>query len=318
MLTKQELKAHAAILAANMVWGGLSPVTKLILQDGSLSGMQLSAIRIIGGTLVFLIMGLLLPKSVAPSEKIRKADWWKIAAASFLIITLNQALYIVGISYTSPIDSSVMSTLTPLFTMICAAIFIGMPITWLKALGVGLGLAGALLMVFGQSSGTSEATNPILGDSLCLIAQLCAALYYVLFRDLISRYSAFTLMKWMFIVASCTFGVAMIPELIKVDYSTIPQTVWLSIAYIIVFATFLAYLSIPFAQKYLKPTAVAMYTYFQPVTAALLATIMGLAAFGLVKIAATALIFVGVWFVTGSGRNDGKKKIAPDSSDATS
>ncbi len=305
MLSKQDLKAHGAILLANMIWGGLSPITKFILQDGSLSGLQLSAIRIIGGTVVFIIMGILLPKNVAPKEKIRKEDWKKLIAASFLIITFNQALYIMGINYTSPIDSSVMSTLTPLFTMICAAIFIGMPITWLKAMGVGLGLTGALLMVFGQTSDCETASNPVLGDSLCLLAQLCAALYYVLFRDIINRYSPFTLMKWMFILSSCTFGLFMIPELVKVDFTKIQGDVWISITYIVVFATFLAYLTIPYAQKHLKPTAVAMYTYFQPVTAAILAAIMGLATFGFLKIAATMLIFIGVWFVTGA---KGKQK----------
>ncbi|MDE6080886.1 MAG: hypothetical protein K2F70_01280, partial [Muribaculaceae bacterium] len=90
-LSKDELKAHGAILLANMIWGGLSPVTKLILQDGTLSGLQLSAIRIIGGTIVFLIMSVLLPKSVAPNETIRKTDWIKLLAASLLIITFNQA-----------------------------------------------------------------------------------------------------------------------------------------------------------------------------------------------------------------------------------
>lgn len=314
MVSKEELKAHGAILAANMIWGCLSPVTKLILQDGTLSGLQLSAIRILGATLVFLLMGLILPESVAPKEKIRKEDWLKIVMASLLIITLNQALYIVGIAYTSPIDSSIMSTLTPLFTMICAAVFIGMPITWLKTLGVILGFGGALLMVFGQASGAAEASNPVLGDSLCLLAQLCAALYYVLFRDIISRYSAFTLMKWMFIVSSCTFGVAMIPELCKVDFGKISPTIWLSISYIVIFATFLAYLTIPYAQKYLKPTAVAMYNYFQPVTSALLATVMGLASFGFVKIAATVLIFMGVWIVTTSKGKKNNRHPAGDCS----
>jgi drug/metabolite transporter (DMT)-like permease len=47
-----------------------------------------------------------------------------------------------------------------------------------------------------------------------------------------------------------------------------------------------------------------MYTYFQPITAALLAAIMGLAEFGIVKILATLLIFVGVWFVTRSKGTD--------------
>lgn len=300
MLTKEELKGHGAILFANMLWGGISPVTKYVLKNGELTGLQLSAIRIIGATIIFVVIGSILPRTVAPREKIQRGDWWRLIAASMLIITFNQALYIVGIGYTSPIDSSVMSTLTPLFTMLCAAIFIKMPITWLKALGVAMGLAGALLMVLGQGSGDTEASNPVVGDSLCLVAQFCAALYYVLFRDIITRYSPFTLMKWMFIISSGTFGVFMLPELAKVNFSAITGDVWGSICYIIVFATFISYLTIPYAQQRIKPTAVAMYTYFQPVTAALLAAILGLATFGFVKIAATALIFAGVWFVTHS------------------
>lgn len=293
-------KGHVAMLGANMVWGAMSPISKNVLESGLVDGLSLSAIRIVGATLLMILAGMLLPSSVAPRESIAKADRKKIIVASFLMITINQGLYILGISYTSPIDSAVMSTLTPVFTMVCAAIFINMPITWMKALGVGLGLGGALMMVLGGTEASQTAVNPMLGDVMCLIAQLCAALYYVLFKDIINRYSPFTLMKWMFIASSCTFGLAMLPSLLSVNYSSFTGEMWWSIAYIIVFATFLGYLLIPFSQRLLKPTVVSMYTYFQPTTAASLATIMGLAAFGWIKIAATILIFAGVWFVTRS------------------
>lgn len=297
---KGRWRGHLAMLFANMVWGAMSPVSKEVLESGLVSGLALSAIRIVGATLLMVLAGFLLPRSVAPREKIQRADWPKIVVAGFLMITVNQGLYIWGISFTSPIDSAVMSTLTPVFTMICAAIFISMPITWVKALGVALGLGGALIMVLAGGGESSSATNPMLGDSMCLVAQFCAALYYVLFRDIINRYSPFTLMKWMFISSALTFGVVMIPWLVKVDFALFTASMWWSIAYIIVFATFIGYLLIPYSQRLLKPTVVSMYTYFQPVTSAILASAMGLAAFGFVKIAATLLIFLGVWFVTRS------------------
>ena len=293
-------KGHVAMLFANMVWGIMSPVSKTVLMSGLISPIALSAMRIAGGALLFWACSLLLPRTVVKHEKVAPRDMLKIFMASLLIITANQALYIIGIGFTSPIDSSVMSTITPIFTMIFAAIFISMPITWLKASGVALGLGGALMLVLSDPGGDTHASNQLLGDSLCLIAQVCAALYYVLFSGIITRYSAFTLMKWMFLFSAVTYVPCAMPWLVEVQFSTIGLDLWLSIAYIIVFATFLGYLLIPISQRVLKPTVVSMYNYFQPLTAALLTAILGIGEFGPMKIAATALIFAGVWFVTQS------------------
>lgn len=293
-------KGHVAMLFANMVWGIMSPISKTVLMSGLISPIALSAMRIAGGALLFWICSLLLPRSVVKREKVTPRDMLKIFMASLLIITSNQALYIIGIGFTSPIDSSVMSTITPIFTMIFAAIFISMPITWLKASGVALGLGGALMLVLSDPGGGTHASNQLLGDSLCLIAQVCAALYYVLFSGIITRYSAFTLMKWMFLFSAVTYVPCAIPWLVEVQFSAIGLNLWLSIAYIIVFATFLGYLLIPISQRVLKPTVVSMYNYFQPLTAALLTAILGIGQFGPMKVVATALIFAGVWFVTQS------------------
>ncbi|MDE5857263.1 MAG: DMT family transporter, partial [Muribaculaceae bacterium] len=177
---------------------------------------------------------------------------------------------------------------------------ISMPITWLKGLGVALGLGGALMMVLGDQGSTEKAINPMFGNTMCLIAQLCAALYYVLFRNIINRYSPYTLMKWMFIASTVTFGLPLLPRLLSCNFAAFTPAIWWSIAYIIVFATFIGYLLIPFSQRLLKPTVISMYSYFQPVTSAILATVLGLATFGLIKIAATVLIFAGVFAVSRS------------------
>lgn len=288
------------MLLANVVWGAMSPVTKDVLLSGTIPSVALSAIRIAGGATLFWLCTLLLPARLVPTETIRKADWPMLLLASVLMISANQGLYIIGIGYTSPIDSSVMSALTPVITMILAAMLIGQPITWLKAAGVALGLGGALLMVLAESTGSAIATNPMLGNGLCLAAQFCAALYYVKFVNIINRYSPFTMMKWMFTFAALTYVPCVMPWIMDVDFASISATMWMELAYIIVFATFIAYMLIPFSQRYLRPTVMAMYNYLQPASAALLATMLGVGEFGPVKILATALIFIGVWFVTRS------------------
>jgi drug/metabolite transporter (DMT)-like permease len=292
------------MLFGNMVWGIMAPISKNVMLSGLVSPIALSAIRILGAAIVFFIMGFFLPRSIAPREKVEKHDYFKLFLASVLMISLNQGLYILGVGLTSPVDATVMCTLTPIFTMILAAIFIAMPITWMKAAGVAIGLGGALLLVLSDTNSTAESTNPILGDLMCLGAQLCAALYYVLFRDMTSKYAPWTMMKWMFWFSALTYVPICLPSLREVDYAALPAHIWWSIAYIIIFSSFIGYLLIPFSQRLLKPTVVSMYTYFQPVFAAILAAILGMSFFGPTKIFATILIFVGVAFVTRSRGGD--------------
>ena len=303
---QERRRGHIAMLFANMVWGLMSPVSKEVLMLGCITPLGLSAIRVWGGALLFCLSSFLLPQSVVVREKVERRDLWKIFLASLLIITSNQALFIVGISYTNPIDSSVVATLTPIFTMIFAAIIIGERITPLKAIGVEIGLTGALMLVAMSVDGAGgEAPNPILGNSLCLIAQISAAIYYVAFKDIINKYSPFTLMKMMFLMSSITLIPFTAGSMAETQWSEIPAFAFADIVFIVVFATFIGYLLIPYTQRRLKPTLVSMYNYLQPVTSAFYSIALGIAALTASKLIATALIFLGVWVVTQS-RNSGR------------
>lgn len=292
LTTSQGLwRGHLAMLVANIGWGVMSPIAKAVLLSEQITPIALSAFRIGGGAILFWLFTPFMPK-----EKVERRDFWLLLLASFLIISCNQGLFIVGIGFTSPIDSAVMSSLTPVMTMILAAWVLGFPITRLKSLGVSLGLTGALLMVV-AGGGSRQATNPALGDLMCFSAQVCAALYFVFFTKLIQRYSAFTLMKWMFTFAAVTYIPLTLPWTLSTDFAAIDSTVWLEVTYIIVVATFLSFLLLPYSQRYLRPTVITMYNYLQPVMAALFTALLGVGEFGPVKIAATLLIFVGVWCV---------------------
>lgn len=290
------VRAHLAILFANVAWGLMSPFSKDILLSGAISGLALSGLRIFGGALLFLIFSFILPKSMEANQHIERKDWWKIFLCSILMISANQGLFIIGIGFTNPIDSSVMSSLTPILTMILAALILKFPITWLKGVGVGIGLAGALLLVSASGSVT-QASNPVMGDTLCFTAQMCAAIYYVVFREVIMKYSSFTLMKWMFLLSAVTYVPFSIPDILKINFGQLPSYIWLELAYIVCFATFLGYLCIPFSQKYLKPTMVSMYNYLQPVFATVMAIMLGVGDFTFVKVMAALMIFAGVYFV---------------------
>ena len=217
------LPGHLSMLLATIMWGAMSPIAKGALQSGAIDGLTLSVIRIGGGTILFLLMAL-LPKKITGDTKVRTRDFIPLFIASLIMISANQGLYIIGIEYTSPIDTSVMCTLTPVFTLIFAAMFIGQPLTFLKVLGIVLGLSGALLMAFSEQE-QEIAKNPLLGNTLCILAQVCAALYYVFFLKLIDRYPPFTIMKWMFLFSALTYIPGMLPFLPAINWELMDVSV---------------------------------------------------------------------------------------------
>lgn len=284
------------MLLATVMWGAMSPIAKGVLEQGVVDGLSLSVIRIGGGTLLFLLFSL-LPKRVTGDTKVQRKDLLTLFLASVIMISLNQGLFIIGIDYTTPVDTTVMCTLTPVFTLLLAAMFIGQPLTPLKVTGVVLGLTGALIMAL-SSEENEIASNPLLGNTLCILAQVCAAIYYVFFLKIINKYPPFTIMKWMFLFSSLTYIPCILMFTQPIELSSLGLTSILSLLYIIIFPTFLAYLIIPFSQKMLKPTVISSYAYLQPVISASLAYFMGLALFGWNRIFATTMIFIGVYLVS--------------------
>lgn len=293
------LRGHLAMFAAAVLWGAMSPVAKDVMLSEAVSPLALSALRILGGALVFWLAGLVLPPAVTGDGRLRWRDVWLVVLMSVLIVAANQGLYIVGIGYTTPFEATVMTTMTPVFTMLLAAVFIAMPMTVMKVTGVVVGLTGALLLAFASRDGADAtvASSPALGNLMCLGAQFCAAVYFTLFRGVIGRYYPFTLLKWLFLLGAVTWVPFTWDSLTAIRWSQFDMRLIAELVYIIIFPTFLSYLFMVYAQQRLKPTTVSMYSYVQPLTAAVIASIMGLAAFGWANIIATLMIFGGVALV---------------------
>lgn len=302
-MTKEQRYGHLAMLTASIAWGLMAPISKAAMNSDAVSAMLVADIRIFGAAILFWIFSLF-----TKNEKVAdKADYVKFFFAGLFAIILNQCVYVTGVSMTSPVDASIITTTLPIVTMIFAAIFIKEPITGRKAGGVLLGACGALLLLFGNRllpgasvSAASGHSSSLTGDLLCFLAQCSYAIYLVIFRDLIKKYSPVTLMKWMFTFAS----VIMIPisgrSLALTGWGSISMTEYAELAYVLVFGTFLCYLIVPVGQKYLRPTLVAMYNYVQPVVAAVAAIIWGMDSFNILKVVAVVLIFSGVLLVNRS------------------
>lgn len=292
-MKNSNFKAHVALLLAASMWGLMSPMGKAAM-DAGISGLALANMRMIGGAVCFWLTSFFVKKEDVPPR-----DLMLLFFAAMLGIVLNQGCFTFGLSLTSPVDATIVTTIMPVITLILAAIFLKEPITPLKVGGILLGSVGALVLILSNTSGNSK-DGSIAGDLLCVLAQASFACYLTIFKKLISRYSVFTLMKWMFSYAAVCFIPFSYKDFSIMQFSVFPLEVWLQVGYVILFGTYFAYILMLVGQKNLRPTVVSMYNYMQPVVGSSVAVFMGLSTFGWTKALAAAFIFTGVYLVTQS------------------
>jgi drug/metabolite transporter (DMT)-like permease len=237
----------------------------------------------------------------APHEQVPPRDLLKLFGAGILGLLLPQLTFLHAIELTTPVDLSIMSTTTPIFTMFIAAIFLKEPITWKKALGVAMSFGGIVWLILQSTTGaTGPSETQPLGIVYCFANYIVFATYLGTCRNLIARYSVVTSMKWMFLAAFVVSLPFALPHLPETDFAAVPGKVWWEIGYMIFFSTFLAYYLIPVGQKRIRPTLVSMYGYLQPIIAIAVAIWAGMDRITPTKVVAALAVFTGVWIVNQS------------------
>ncbi len=296
---------HLAIIGANIIWGLYATVCKGFLNSGLMGSWALCGIKMMGGAALFWLLAMALPRSIAPNETVARKDLVRLFFASMLINAGSQSCIIIGLDYTSPIDGTVICSMAPIFTLALAAILFRQKISTIKGIGVITGFMGAILFVlpglFGGSATNAVAangSNPLLGNALMVASQVFGALYLLLFTDVLGRYSAVTLIKWLFLFSAIVLAPVTATDIIATNWPAMDTASWLQLGYIIVFATGLAYFLLVIGQKRVSPTAIAMYNYVQPITAMVSSVAVGVATLTTQNIIATALCLLGVYIVS--------------------
>ena len=279
----QKYKGHLALLGAAIMWGLMSPIGKTALENG-ISGLSLATFRMTGGAICFWIASIFAPK-----EQVKPHDLMMLFFAGLLGIVLNQGCFTFGLSLTSPIDASIVTTTAPIATMIVAAIYLKEPVTGKKVIGIFLGSIGALTLILSSQGSTDGKGGSIPGDLLCLLAQISFSFYLAIFK-----------LKWMFTYAAICFIPFSYHEVSTIHFHEISTSTWACVAYVIVGGTFLAYILMMIGQKTLRPTVISMYNYVQPIVGTSVSILLGMGTFGVAKGIAVALVFTGVYIVTQS------------------
>lgn len=287
---------HLAAAGAYIIFGLNIVFCKDIANASAISPIALFSLRALFASALFWLVSIFCPK-----EQLAKGDFWRIGLASFIGLFVPQYTFLVAITMTTAIDTAIIGTFSPIFTMIIAAIALKEPITAKKAGGVAISFGGILFLIFNSVLSSNGVTQTrTLGIILLLMNSLSFAAYLGIFKPMISRYNVITFMKWMFPWALAISLPFSFRDLVTTNYAAIPANVVWEIGFLVFFATFIAYFLVPVGQKRIRPTLVSMYSYLQPIIATIFAIIAGMDLITWQKILATALVVSGVIIVNKS------------------
>lgn len=314
------LQGHLLMLTAATMWGMMAPLGKDAMSHG-ISGFCMVALRVSGAALLFWLASFATklfgrhkeangaesgtaekkaddnPLNAPAFSRRRNTELLWLFGAGMFAIVFNQCNYIIGLSITSPLNASIMTTTMPIITMVLSALILKEAVTARKVGGLILGCMGALAIILSSAGGAREG-GVLLGDLMCIAAQTSYAFYLTRFKGVISRHSAITCQKWMMLFASLTILPFALPSLLAVPWAQLSPTTYLETAFVVVGGTFFSFLCCTTAQRILSPTVIAMYNYVQPIVACTLSVILGLGIFGWSHIVAIILVFSGVYLVT--------------------
>lgn len=255
-------------------------------------------LRLGAGTLLFFIYQLIAGRKF-PRPNL-KDSFILILAGLFFVFGYMWTL-LEGLTYTTPISSSIFISLQPVFVFIICLIIKTERASFKKIIGMIIGFGGALVCVLTQHD-SEIASNPLKGNLLCLCGAVLFSCYLVTEKKFIPLYGSA-------MVSFITFGGGAIGSIILVcflgwDAPVLQQNIFstpmLILLFVLIFPSFISYLLQDFSLKLLPATVVALYSDLILIVSAIASYILGQDRFSWWQICAIILMLASVYLVESS------------------
>ena len=284
MKNKGVASAHIALIGCNLVWACDYPFYNLLL------GRYISPMAMVCGSLIVAAVLSWIPVLWQKREQIERGDWPTLIIIALLMGVTRKLLMMFGLSRTSPIDGSIIATISPLLVLLLS-VAVGIDrFSTKKIIGLILGGIGAIAVVL-TSTTPHHANSELSGNIMMICSGLVTALYMVFFKNLVSKYRITTLLRAMSTISTLAILPFGFKDLINIDFSDVNTPLYLAAAFVLIIPTYLPNLLLNYSLKYLSPTISSTYAYIQPILAVALSVAMGLD-----KLHADTIIFAVVLF----------------------
>ncbi len=291
----QNLKPHLALILCNTIWALDYPLYSLLLPH------YLSPLALVTASLVVTAFISYVPLLWSKAEPIARRDYPMLLLAALLVGVVRKLLLMYGLSLTSPIDGSIISTLSPIAVLIIS-VMVGIDrFTMPRLVGLLIAVVGVVaIILFGSAA--QQGAESMVGNMLILLDVVATAVYMVWFKSLVGRYRTTTILRWIYTIAavvSLPFGAH---DVLRIDVASMSPHILLALAFVLVMPTYIPNLLLNYSLGRVQPTVSSVYGYLQPLIAIGVSVWMGLDKFSIESVLFGAVTLVGVTLVIRSYR----------------
>ena len=291
-MQKKILPLFAATIATT-IYGINHTVAKMVMPI-YIGSLGLVFLRVLGATIIFWTISLFFK-----TKPIEKKDRLTILKCGLFGMSINIAAFIAGLDYSTPVNSSILIIISPIFVVILSFFIFKNKINFIKILGIILGFIGAMILILTADSNSSIGRNIPLGNFLFIVNSISYAYYLIIVKPMAEKYDLITLFKWLFLIGLIFNFPLGINQFLDVDWASLP--LWeavLPMIFVVVGTTCMTYFLNGYALSKITSTEVAVFMYLQPIIGILFAIFTKSDTITLIMFIASMLIFTGVYLTS--------------------
>ena len=231
------------------------------------------------------------------------------AILGLMNLTIYQIGYMYGETYTTGTDASLLIATIPIAVFAITLLFLQYKFTTEHLIGIMTGFVGVLIVILFETSTSSEATNPSLGNLLIIMAVIAFAIYTVLLKEFMNKLhkseipiSSLAILTWvsvfgMLFILPITF--ILNPNYLSFQaFIEIPTRIWIGIIYLGIFPTVIGFMLYIEGIKLLDPNKAVVFTNIIPIVGiALSALFLDEKINVLIHLGSLILIFISIYLV---------------------
>ena len=297
MTLSNRLKGIILAVGGSILWGGSGVAAQFLLQDRGMTADYLTAIRTITAGLILLLIDRFVYSNNITNIWRDKASRYRLLFFGICGMMAVQYTYFAAIAYSNAPTGTIIQYLMPVVILLWVALRerkLPQPGQVICAILAILGTA--LLVTHGSLTTLSISEKALFWG---ILSALAAACYTVSPRWLLMRWPSAQVVGWAMLIGGAAISLIYPP----LSYpGTLDRDAILSLAYICILGTAIAFWAYVSSTKYILPQEASILNAMEPLASIVFSVLLLDVLFQLPEIAGTILIILPVLYIT--TRND--------------
>lgn len=236
-LTKtNDLRVYLKLTTSACCWGGSFVAGKIIVQY--LSPAVAAALRF---TLAFLVLAAILIAKEGRQAWVHPREWLLLLSSAITGVVLYNLFFFTGLIYTSSINGALIVATGPVITTLMSALFFKEGVISRQVFGLFLSIVGVGVIVSHGSVSAIIGLNFNKGDLIIVGAVFVWSIYTIIGKEVTKRWSSLLATTYACGLGALILWIVSIPQLPQVQWQNIGLPVILSLVFLALFASALAF-----------------------------------------------------------------------------